>query len=74
MKLEIARGLFFVGALSVVSLCAMAWSEPVAKVVSRSATGHFCPVPRVPVLGVVRPDGDLLLFIYSMSQGLVGRG
>lgn len=73
MKLEITRGLFFAGALGVVSLCAMAWSEPVAKVVSRSATSDFCPVPRLPALAVAQPDGDLLLFIYGMSQGLGGR-
>ena len=76
MKLEIARGLFLVGALGVASLCAAAWSEPDARVVARSDVSDHCPIPRAAqasVLGV-RPDQDLLLFMYGLSQSLVGRG
>jgi len=76
MKLEMARGLFLVGALGIASLCAAAWSEPNAKVVARSASADYCPVPRLVQASAAeaRPDQDLLLFIYGMSQSLVGRG
>ncbi|MBC8650465.1 MULTISPECIES: hypothetical protein [Pseudomonadaceae] len=76
MKLEIARGLFLVGALSVASLCAAAWSEPDARVVSRSDVSDHCAVPRVARASSidVRPDHDLLLFMYGLSQSLIGRG
>ncbi|MBE7928790.1 hypothetical protein [Pseudomonas saudiphocaensis] len=76
MKLEMARGLFLVGALGVVTLCAVAWSEPDARVVARGDLAGYCPVPRLIQASPVetRPDHDLLLFIYSMSQSLVGRG
>jgi hypothetical protein len=76
MKLEIARGLFLVGALGVASLCAAAWSEPDTRVVARSDVSDHCPIPRVAQASVldVRPDQDLLLFMYGLSQSLVGRG
>jgi hypothetical protein len=77
MKLEMARGLFLVGALGIVTLCAAAWSEPDARVVARGELAGYCPVPRlIQVTSPLeaRPDQDLLLFIYSMSQSLVGRG
>jgi len=76
MKLEIARGLFLLGALGVASLCAAAWSEPNARVVARSASADYCPVPRLVQASAAetRPDEDLLLFLYGMSQSLVGRG
>lgn len=76
MKLEIARGFFLVSALGVASLCAAAWSEPDARVVARSDSSNHCAVPRVArVLDVdMRPDHDLLLFMYGLSQSLVSRG
>ncbi|WP_019340748.1 hypothetical protein [Stutzerimonas stutzeri] len=75
MKLEIARGVFLVGALGVASLCATAWSEPNAKVVARSDLSSHCSVPRVAraALSESRPDQDLLLLMYGLSQSLVGR-
>jgi formate dehydrogenase assembly factor FdhD len=75
MKLEIARGLFLVGSLGVASLCAAAWSEPDAKVVVRSDFSSHCAVPRVAGASVseARPDQDLLLLMYGLSQSLVGR-
>ncbi len=75
MKLEIARGLFLVGSLGVASLCAAAWSEPDAKVVARSDLGSHCAMPRGARVALtdVRPDHDLLLFMYGLSQSLVGR-
>ena len=75
MKLEIARGLFLVGSLGVASLCAAAWSEPDAKVVARSEVSDHCAVPRIAQLSQsqARPDHDLLLLMYGLSQSLVGR-
>ncbi|MCQ2029455.1 hypothetical protein EA797_08215 [Stutzerimonas zhaodongensis] len=75
MKLEIARGLFLVGSLGVASLCAAAWSEPDARVVARSELSSHCAVPRVARAAIsdARPDHDLLLFMYGLSQSLVGR-
>lgn len=76
MKLEIARGLFLVGSLGIASLCAAAWSEPDAKVVARSELSDHCAVPRIARMALTdaRPDQDLLLFMYGLSQSLVGRG
>ncbi|WP_313089277.1 hypothetical protein [Pseudomonas sp.] len=80
MKLEIARGLFLIGALGVASLCAAAWSEPdarvVSRVVSRAELSSACSVPRVArvSLAEAQPDHDLLLLMYGLSQSLVGRG
>lgn len=76
MKLEIARGVFFIGALGVASLCAAAWSEPVSTVVQGDNGRGYCPVPagaRV-AQSELRPDSDLLLFMYGLSQSLVSRG
>ncbi|HCJ27751.1 MAG TPA: hypothetical protein DHV63_00200 [Pseudomonas sp.] len=76
MKLEIARGLFVAGSLGVASLCAAAWSEPDAKIVARSEVSDHCPLPRMAQASVweARPDQDLLLFMYGLSQSLVDRG
>ena len=76
MKLEIARGVFLIGALGVASLCAAAWSEPDAKIVARSALSDHCPVPRIApgFVSESRPDHDLLLYMFGLSQGLVSRG
>ena len=64
-----------VGALGVASLCAAAWSEPDARVIARSDLGSLCPTPRVVQASPadVRPDHDLLLFMYGLSQSLVSR-
>lgn len=76
MKLEIARGVFLAGSLGVASLCAAAWSEPDARVVARSDVSNHCAVPRVTPASAadMRPDHDLLLFMYGLSQSLVSRG
>lgn len=71
MKLAIARGLFLVSALGVASFAAAAWQEPETQVVvSVPAEGH----PLKPHVGdrgpQVRPDKDLLLFIFSLSQSM----
>ncbi|HBM10719.1 hypothetical protein CXF92_17905 [Pseudomonas sp. Choline-3u-10] len=75
MKLEIARGVFLAGSLGVASLCAAAWSEPDARVVARSDQSSHCAVPRIARAEIqnTQPDQDLLLFMYGLSQSLVGR-
>lgn len=75
MKLEIARGVFFAGALTVASLCGAAWSEPTANVVRSSENRSYCPLPVERAMGsALRPDGDLLLLLYGLSQSLGSRG
>jgi len=72
MKLEIARGVFLVGALGVASLCAAAWSEPDAAVIQcNNGLGH-CPLPSDIRTSLVeqKPEKELLLFLYSLTQHL----
>jgi hypothetical protein len=70
MKLGIARSVFFLGACCVASLAAAAWSEPGTQVVSHRAV-DTCPVPtQARMLKQQRPDQDLLLFIFGLSQGM----
>ncbi|WP_433736933.1 hypothetical protein [Pseudomonas putida] len=70
MKLEVARGLFLVGALAVASLAVAAWEQPRMQVLG-SSSGEHCPLPRVAkASAVTHPDNDLLLFIFGLSQGL----
>lgn len=71
MKLEIARGLFLIGALAVTSMAVAVWEQPRSQILTASYTGEYCPLPRVAKASeVIRPDDDLLLFMYSLSQGL----
>ncbi|MCY1393344.1 hypothetical protein D3C76_790030 [compost metagenome] len=68
MKLEIARGLFLLGALAVTTAAFAAWEEPRPDVVS--AADH-CPLPHVVKSQVAaRPDQDLLLFMFGLAQGV----
>ncbi|MFC3940222.1 hypothetical protein CCU68_15600 [Pseudomonas gingeri NCPPB 3146 = LMG 5327] len=71
MKLEIARGLFLLSALAIASLALVAWEQPGTRILTTAnGTGH-CPLPRVAkVGGDVKPDHDLLLFMFGLSQGL----
>ncbi|MDR9754568.1 hypothetical protein RG836_24300 [Pseudomonas sp. SZMC_28357] len=72
MKLEIARGLFLVGALAVASLAVAAWEQPRSQVIG--ADHNDCPLPRLsksPMASeVTSPDHDLLLFMFGLSQGM----
>ncbi|MBU1330981.1 MAG: hypothetical protein KJ610_03400 [Gammaproteobacteria bacterium] len=69
MKLEIARGLFLAGALTVASLAAAAWQEPGPQVITLSERG-YCPLPlQARATELVQPDQSLLLFMFSLSQG-----
>ena len=71
MKLEIARGLFLIGALGVTTLCVAAWNEPGATLVQSSESRSYCPLPPdgKSRFEAVRPDQDLLLLLYGLSQG-----
>lgn len=71
MKLEIARGLFLVGALAVASLAVVVWEQPRSQILSASTVGAHCPLPRVAKASeAIKPDDDLLLFMFSLSQGM----
>ena len=71
MKLEIARGLFLIGALAVASLAVAAWEQPRTQVLSSVHSDAHCPLPRVAKASVAtQPDHDLLLFMFGLSQGL----
>ena len=71
MKLEIARGLFLVGALGVSSFAALAWSEPAPAVLSDLSGQAYCRLPtNRPAEEQARPDQDLLLLMFGLSQGL----
>lgn len=71
MKLEIARGLFLVGALAVASMAVAVWEQPRSQILSASNIDAHCPVPRaVKASEAIRPDNDLLLFMFSLSQGM----
>ena len=71
MKLEIARGLFLVGALAVASLAMAAWEQPRTQVLSSFNEDASCPMPRIAKASVAtQPDHDLLLFVFGLSQGL----
>ncbi len=70
MKREIARSLFLLGALAVASVALAAWEEPGTQVISATANGAHCPLPRaVKVASVAQPDHQLLLFMFGMAQG-----
>ncbi len=74
MKLEIARGLFLVGALGVATLAAAAWHEPGPEVLGGKGLA-YCPLPaKVGMAEQLRPDGDLLLFMFGLSQGMGPQG
>ncbi|MBS7663778.1 hypothetical protein I0D00_17775 [Pseudomonas lalucatii] len=74
MKLEIARSLFLAAALAVASLAAAAWQEPGPEVLTRNGLG-YCPLPPQPRAAVeIRPDRDLLLLLFGLSQGMGARG
>jgi len=72
MKLEIARGLFLVAALGVASIAAAAWHESAPEVLTRDG---YCPMPpSARVAEQARPDGDLLLLMFGLSQGMRSQG
>lgn len=60
-----------VGALGVTTVCVAAWHEPGATLVKSSEIRSYCPVPPVgrSQFEAIRPDQDLLLLLYGLSQG-----
>lgn len=75
MKLEIARSLFLLAALATATVAVAAWEQPRPGVISTAAASARCPLPRVIKPQVeVKPDHDLLLFLFGMSQGLRAQG
>ena len=75
MKLEIARGLFLVTALSVASLAAAAWQEASPQVITLNEQLGYCPLPlQARTTEALRPDQDLLLLMFSLSQGTGAQG
>jgi len=74
MKLEMARGLFILGALAVASVAMAAWEEPGTKVLSAQHGQGHCPLPRVAkVQDSVQPSHDLLLLMFGLAQGTTGQ-
>jgi hypothetical protein len=70
MKLEIARGLFLVGALGVASLALTVWEQPGPRILSVQAGEGYCPLPRVAKAEEsMKPDHDLLLLMFGLTQG-----
>ena len=58
-------------ALAIASVALAAWEQPKPQVLSATLGGNHCPFPRVAkVESVAKPDHDLLLFMFGMSQGL----
>jgi hypothetical protein len=75
MKLEIARGLFVLGALALTSVAMAAWQEPRSEVLSAVHGEGVCALPKGPrVETVQRPDQDLLLFMFGLAQGKKSAG
>lgn len=76
MKLEIARGLFLVGALGVTALAAAAWQEPEPQVIDPvSCADQRCPAvsARHDAAQPLEADGDkLLLLMFGLSQAIKG--
>jgi hypothetical protein len=76
MKLEIARGLFLVGALSVTAIAAAAWQEPAPQVLDAAVCAEQqCPPvsARHDDIGAVQADGDnLLLLVFGLSHAMRG--
>ncbi len=73
MKPGLARVLFLVGSLVVATLATAAWDEHEPEILTKSRLDH-CPAPPEAKSDTpVEPDRDLLLFLYSLSQGLKGR-
>ncbi|MFJ3482297.1 hypothetical protein ACIPL1_02825 [Pseudomonas sp. NPDC090202] len=70
MKLELARGLFLLGALGIASIALAAWEQPGPKILSAVHGEGQCPLPRVAkAVSTARPDHDLLLLMFGLAQG-----
>ena len=70
MKLEITGALGVLSILGVCAVAALAWREPSLSVLSVENGRGYCPVP----VAIARQEElqvspDLLLFMFSLSQG-----
>lgn len=76
MKLEIARGFFLVGALSVTALAAAAWQEPAPRVLDdKHCAEQQCPAVSTRHAGVTPVEADsnnLLLLMFGLSHAMKG--
>lgn len=76
MKLEIARGLFLVGALGITALATAAWQEPEPVVIGAESSPTYCPLPasaHKQRLERTQPNGDnLLLLVFGLSHAMKG--
>jgi hypothetical protein len=72
MTRVIGRGLFLAASLVILSAAAHAWQPTQTRVISRDIHAlDLCSIPaNVRAKLVARPDDDLLLFLFGMSQGL----
>jgi hypothetical protein len=71
MKSAIARSLFLVAALAVTTAAVAAWEQPHSSVISADHGQGICQMPRALKAQVAsRPDQDLLLFMFSLGQGV----
>ncbi|MCU1717590.1 hypothetical protein [Pseudomonas sp. 5P_3.1_Bac2] len=69
MKLEIARGLFLLGAVGVTCVAAAAWHEPKTQVIAPKNLS-YCPLPaQERRVEAMKTDEDLLLFMFGLTQG-----
>lgn len=75
MRLEIARGIFLVAALSVSVLAAASWYEPGHGVVS-SHGRSYCPSPDIKRVSAaqVQVSQNLLWLVLGLSQGMRPQG
>lgn len=70
MRLELARGLFLVGALGIASIALVVWEQPRAQILSAAHGEGHCTLPRVAKAdSPARPDHDLLLLMFGLAQG-----
>jgi hypothetical protein len=71
MKSGIARGLFLVMALAVTTAAVAAWEQPRPSILSADHGQGSCAMPRaLKAQAASRPDQDLLLFMFSLGQGM----
>lgn len=75
MKLEIARGLFLAGALSITAMATAAWHQPGMQILEThdcapcTATVHLHRQQSRPI---AEADGNLLLLMFGLSGALKG--
>jgi len=75
MKLEITGTFGLLMAVGVCAFAAAAWSEPSLSVISAENGRGYCPVPVAGArLSDQQASPDLLLLMFSLSQGRAAQG